>query len=440
MKKFKITIAGGGSTYTPGIIKALMINLSKFPIGSIRLYDIDEQRQKDISLIAEKVIEEFDSSIEFIVTINPKIAFQDSDFVFAQIRVGKYEMRDKDEKIPLSFGLVGQETCGAGGMAYGLRTISGMIDICDYTAQYGNDAWIINYSNPAAVVAEAIRRLRPDAKILNICDMPIGMMLRMCDILGCEGDEMEINYFGLNHFGWFTNVYVNGIERINDLRKYMSEHGLVTPQQTKDVQHNDVDWIKTHTNIKYLLEYFPEYLPNSYLQYYLMPHKVVSQSNPTYTRSDRVRDHREKELFDSISYLKETGNFEEGFKIGVHGTFIVDVAMSLAFNEKRRMIVIVENKGAIPNLPDDAMVEIPAYLTSRGPESISIKPIPLFYKGLIEQQLCCEKLLVEAYISKSYSTLLQAFSLNKTIPSMEVAKEVLDALIEANKDYWPTFE
>jgi alpha-galactosidase/6-phospho-beta-glucosidase family protein len=127
----------------------------------------------------------------------------------------------------------------------------------------------------------------------------------------------------------------------------------------------------------------------------------------------------------------------EGFNVGVHGTFIVDVAMSLAYDRRERFLLMVENNGAIPNLPADAMVEIPAYVTSRGPEPIRMEPIELFYKGLIEQQLASEKLLVEAALEGSYQKALQAFSLNKTFPSAEVAKTVLDELIEANKKYWP---
>ncbi|MDM5335893.1 6-phospho-alpha-glucosidase [Fictibacillus enclensis] len=437
MKTYKIAVAGGGSTYTPGIAKALMLKKEEFPVSEIRLYDINEERQGKVAMITEKVVAEFDSNVKITATTEPKTAFEDVDFIFAQLRVGGNVMREKDEKIPFGHGIVGQETCGPGGMAYGLRTIGPMIELCDYAAQFAPDAWIINYSNPAAIVAEAIRRERPNARILNICDMPIGMMLRMAEILGAKKDEIEVDYFGLNHFGWFTDVYVKGESRMNELREYMSVNGLVTPEQSKDLQHSDVDWIKAHKNVAKMLQLFPEYLPSSYLQYYLIPQTVVEQTNPEYTRANRVMDHREKNLFDSIEHLEETGEFQEGFNVGVHGTFIVDVAMSIAFDRRERFLLIVENNGAIPNLPSDAMVEIPAYVTSRGPEPIRLEPIGLFYKGLIEQQLASEKLLVEGALERSYQKALQAFTLNKTFPSAEVAKIVLDDLIEANKDFWP---
>ncbi|PLS16213.1 6-phospho-alpha-glucosidase [Bacillus sp. M6-12] len=437
MKTFKIAVAGGGSTYTPGIVKALMLKKQEFPVSEIRLYDINEERQRKVALITEKVVQEFNPNVKISATTDPKQAFEGADFIFAQLRVGGNAMREKDEKIPFSNGVVGQETCGPGGMAYGMRTIGPMLELCDFAAEYAPDAWIINYSNPAAIVAEAIRKMRPNARILNICDMPIGMMLRMAEIIGCEYDEIEVDYFGLNHFGWFTDVYVKGESRMGELREYMSEHGLVTPEQSKDLQHSDIDWIKAHTNVAKMLKLFPEYLPSSYLQYYLIPKTIVEQQNPEYTRANRVMDNREQNLFDSIEHLEQTGEFKEGFKVGVHGTFIVDVAMSIAFDQRKRFLLIVENNGAIPNLPADAMVEIPAYVTSRGPEPVRLEPIGLFYKGLIEQQLASEKLLVEASLEGSYQKALQAFALNKTFPSVEVAKTVLDELIEANKEFWP---
>lgn len=440
MKRYKIAVAGGGSTYTPGIVKALMLKKEEFPVSEIRLYDIDEERQRKVALISKKVVGEFGAEVEITATTDPKKAFEGVDFIFAQLRVGGNQMREKDEKIPLRHGVVGQETCGPGGMAYGLRTIGPMIQLCDFAAEYAPQAWIINYSNPAAIVAEAIRRARPRARILNICDMPIGMMLRMAEILGVEPDEIEVDYFGLNHFGWFTDVYVNGVSRMKELREYMRVNGLVTPNQSKDLQHSDIDWIKAHRNVAKILQLFPEYLPNSYLQYYLIPKTVVEQTDPEYTRANRVMDNREKNLFDSIDHLEKTGEFREGFNVGVHGTFIVNVAMALAFDTRDRFILIVENNGAIPNLPEDAMVEIPAYVTSRGPEPVRLKPIGLFYKGLMEQQLASEKLLVEAALEGSYQKALQAFALNKTLPSTEVAKAVLDDLMEANRDFWPALK
>jgi len=147
---------------------------------------------------------------------------------------------------------------------------------------------------------------------------------------------------------------------------------------------------------------------------------------------------REKKLFDAVDKYLETGVMDtSAFYVGVHGQFIVDVAMSLAFDLRKRFLVIVENNGAISNLPNDAMVEVPAYITANGPEVVRVGEIPTFYKGLMEQQLASEKLLVDAAIEGSYMKALMALTMNKTVKSAFQAKQILDDFIEANKGFFP---
>lgn len=440
MKKFILTIAGGGSTYTPGIVKSLLMNKEQFKLEELRFYDIDGDRQNKVGVIVKKVVEEFDPELKLTFTTDPEVAFTEADFVFAQIRVGGYQMRELDEKIPLKQDVVGQETCGPGGLAYGLRTIFPMVELIDLVEKYAkNNYWIVNYSNPAAIVAEAIRRLRPEARVMNICDMPVGTMRNMAAILGCDREELTVEYFGLNHFGWFTKVMVNGEDRTEEVRKHASKYGLLLEDMSKvDVQHSEASWIKTYKNIKYLVEMFPEYIPNPYMQYYLLSDHIVENTNKERTRANEVMEGREKKIFNAVDKYEATGKIDlSSFYVGVHGQFIVDVAMSLAFDLRKRFLVIVENNGAIKNLPDDAMVEIPAYITSNGPEPIRVGEIPTFYKGLVEQQLACEKLVVDAALENSYDKALQGFTMNKTVKSSLQAKQILDDLIEANKEYWP---
>ena len=147
---------------------------------------------------------------------------------------------------------------------------------------------------------------------------------------------------------------------------------------------------------------------------------------------------REKTLFEGIDHYLKTGEIsEKAFYAGEHGNWIADLAIALKNDTRQRFLVIVENRGTIPNMPYDAMVEVPAYSGKNGPEVISQNPIPLFQQGLMMQQVNCEKLLVEGCIEGSYNKVLQAFALNKTVPSATVAKEILDEMIEANKEFWP---
>ncbi|WP_195263483.1 6-phospho-alpha-glucosidase [Clostridium sp. 1001275B_160808_H3] len=439
MKKFKLVIVGGGSTYTPGIVKSLLAKKEEFKIDELRLYDINEERQNKVGVIVKKVVEMFDPEVKLIFATNPEEAFKDADFVFAQMRVGLYKMREMDEKIPLKYNVVGQETCGPGGLAYGLRTIYPMVEMIDFCEKYASkNYWIVNYSNPAAIVAKAMYKLRPNARILNICDMPVAIMRNMANILDCDRHDIEADYFGLNHFGWFTNIRVNGEDRTEELKNYVLEHGYLPPDSRSEVRHNDASWLHTFTNAKHMMQMFPKYLPNTYMQYYLLGDEVVGHSDKNRTRANEVMEGREKKIFDSVDKYTATGEIDlSQFFTGVHGEFIVEVAMSLAFDLRKRHLVMVENNGAIKNLPDDAMVEIPAYITKDGPEAVRVGEIPTFYKGLIEQQEASEKLVVEAAIEGSYEKALMAFTMNKTIPSAFVAKQILDEMIEANKEYWP---
>ena len=206
MKKFSIVIAGGGSTYTPGIVMMLMHSLDRFPIRSLKLYDNNPERQKVIADAVALAMKKVAPDVAFSYTTDPEEAFTDVDFCMAHIRSGGYPMREQDEKIPLSHGVVGQETCGPGGIAYGMRSIPDIMQLIDYMEKYSPNCWMLNYSNPASIVAEACRVLRPHAKIINICDMPVGTLRRMSYIVGKTPQDLDVRYYGLNHFGWWTSV------------------------------------------------------------------------------------------------------------------------------------------------------------------------------------------------------------------------------------------
>ena len=440
MKKFSIVVAGGGSTFTPGIVLMLLDNLDKFPIRQIKFYDNDAERQEIIAKACDVIIKEKAPDINFVYTTDPETAFTDVDFVMAHIRVGKYAMREKDEKIPLKHGVLGQETCGPGGIAYGMRSIGGVIELVDYMEKYSPNAWMLNYSNPAAIVAEATRRLRPNSKILNICDMPIGIELRMAEMLGLESrKDMVIRYFGLNHFGWWTDIRdKEGNDLMPALKEKVAKVGYNVPIEG---ENTEASWNDTFTKAKDVFAIDPTTLPNTYLKYYLFPDYVVEHSNPNHTRANEVMEGREKFVFGECKAIAEKGTAKDSkLHVDDHASYIVDLARAIAYNTKERMLLIVENDGALSNFDPTAMVEVPCLVGSNGPEKIVQGKIPQFQKGLMEQQVSVEKLRVEAWIEGSYQKLWQAITLSRTVPSASVAKAILDDLIEANKDFWPVLK
>ena len=439
MKKFSIVIAGGGSTYTPEIILMLLDNLDRLPLRSIKLYDNDEERQNHVAKACEILIKEKDPTIEYVATTDPEVAYTDVDFVLAHIRVGKLGMRSLDEKIPLKYGVVGQETCGPGGMAYGLRSIPGVLENIEYMEKYSPNAWMLNYSNPASIVAEACRRFKPNSRVINICDMPIGMEHTIASILGFKSrKEMCIRYYGLNHFGWWTSIKdKDGKEYIQDLIKHQLKYGNCLADDDAS-NYTDSSWFDTAKKVKDIIAIDPTMCPNSYFQYYLFGDDMVAHTDPNYTRADQVVDSREKRVFGECARIEKVGTAKDTtLQIGIHAEFIVDLATALAFNTHERMLLIVPNNGAISNFENDAMVEIPCIVGKDGYEPLTVGEIPHFQKGLMEQQVNCEKLVVDAYEQHSYLKMLQALTLNKCVPNANVARKILDDFIEANKAYWP---
>ena len=439
-----ITLCGGGSTFTPGIVKSIALRKDELDVDEIRLYDINEERQRKIGVLVDWILhEDLGLDIKLTVTTDKKTAFTDASFVFAQMRVGGYAMREQDEKIPLRHGCVGQETCGCGGLAYGMRTIFPMVELIDDVEMYAKkDYWILNYSNPAAIVSEGCRVLRPNARIINICDMPIDLMDKMSRMSGIKDRrELQYSYYGLNHFGWWSKIYdKEGNALMPQIKEHMAKNGYLDgiAHEAGKEQHVEESWIHTFGKAKDVYAVDPETIPNTYLKYYLYPDYVVETSDPNYTRANEVMDGREKKVFGACRDIIAKGTAKDGgFEPDVHANYIVDLACALAENTLERFLLIVPNDGAVPNFDPTAMVEVPCIVGSNGFEKICQGPIPQFQKGLMEQQVSVEKLVVQAWVEGSYQKLWQALTLSKTIPSASVAKQILDELIEANKDFWP---
>lgn len=438
MKRNNLTIVGGGSTYTLTMVLSLIDEKINFPLKKVVLYDINEKRQAKVGQVCEIVLKEKYPEIkEFIYTTNKEEAFKNADYVFMQIRTGGLALREKDEQIPLKYGLVGQETCGAGGFAYGLRSIKDIIQLVKDIRLFAPDAWIFNYSNPAAIVAEATKRAFPaDKKILNICDMPFIILHSYASLIGEDFWNLVPEYFGLNHFGWFTKIKNKKGEDLTQKIKDAVLSGDFRPKAVEIAE--DKSWQDTFKQAKKMLEDFPEYLPNTYMQYYLYPEYKVSHEDINNTRARQVINGREKETFNLCDKIISAGTVKNMELEGnVHGSYMIRVASSILNNSNEVYLVIVKNNGIIENLEDDVMVEIPAQITNEGPKPFAVGKISTFYKGMIETQNAFEKLTVDAFFENSYQKALEALCLNRTIINAPVAKKVLDEFIEVNKGYFP---
>lgn len=443
MKRYNVVLVGGGSIRNPEMMATLVRYKETFPVGKFVLYDIDMENQEPMAKYGEILFREYYPEMEeFIVTDDPEVAFKDIDFAMMQIRSGMMKMREQDEKIPLRHGVVGQETCGPGGFAYGLRSVPEIIELVKQIRALSPDAWIINYSNPAAIVAEATKRVFPDDKrLLNICDMPIAIMERYAEMLGCKRQDFEPRYFGLNHYGWFTHVYDK--KTGEDLAPRIKA-GLLGGYQfgLGNEEHTlDVSWIDTYNMMAKTLSDFPEYLPNTYLKYYLYPRHVVETSDPEHTRYDEIMEGKyirvHKKLDEIIAAGKIRGTkYDLDNETSVHASYIFELMDSILNNRNEIFLIITKNNGTIPNLDPEMMVEVACRVGINGVEPLSMEPISAFYKGMIESQYAYEHLAVDGLLEHDKTKLLQTLTLNRTVSDADLAREILDDLIEANKDYW----
>ncbi len=435
----KIVIVGGGSTHTPGIVEVLKERSEDLQLEELVLYDTDKTRNSLLGEFTKIYYKDNNSKVKVSYTTNIREAFKDANFLYVQIRPGLNIQREIDEKICLKHGVVGQETCGLGGFSFALRVIPEILKIVEVAQEICPDAWILNYTNPEAIISETIYKRFPKAKCLCICDMPISIEEAIADYLKIPYKDLTFKYFGLNHFGWWTNIFdKNGRDLLPIIRERVLRGELKGLIQTNEEIIGDDYWTKTFQNVIRAFKNYPKYFPNCYLQYYYFPDEMVESDNVEYTRGSYVLNTREISVFEECKKVIESGTAKNSKLLGgVHGNYIVDITNAIIYDTKERFIVNIKNNGAICNFNNEAVVEVPCYIGATGAEPVTIGKIPTFHRSMMEMQKGYELLTVEAALTGSYNTAMEAVLLNKTIHSHKVGKQVLDDLLEANKKYWP---
>lgn len=435
-EKHIITIAGAGSARVPALVGNLIEMKERFPLSKIIFFDIDNERMGKMEAYDRLVLKTFWPEVEVVFTTDMDEAYSHTDFVFCQMRVGKGEMRSYDEKLPLKYGLVGQETCGPGGFSYGMRSLGAMKEMVEKVRSYSKDTWILNYTNPAAIVAYGLERMFPDDKrILNLCDQPFSLMKSFAKILDVPQEQLRARYFGLNHFGWFTDLFdISGKNYFDQLKSYLRDHDF----KPFNAEQRAKSWLDTYVRVNKYLQYFDEYVPTTYLQYYMFPDEIVAESDPNYTRVDEARDTREREVFETCAQAEGKTSMDGIPMLSnqVFGKLMVEVAESIAYDLHNEFIVLVKNNGLIPNFEEDAIVEVAGTIGKGGAQGYYFGEIGTFYKGLMENQYAYEKLTVEAFMEKNYTKALQALTLNRTVIDPQKAKAILDDFQAVSADYW----
>ena len=436
-KALKITVIGGGSSYTPELVEGFIQRFEHLPVQELWLVDIPEGKEKlnIVGNLAKRMVKKANLPINIHLTLDRQEALKDADFVITQFRVGGLRARALDEKIPLQYGVIGQETNGPGGLLKGLRTIPVILDICKEIESLCPDAWLINFTNPAGMVTEAILRYSSLQKVAGLCNIPVGMKMSVAQMLQVKPERIHIDFAGLNHMVFGLNVYLDGqniTAQVIDLLTQKSSSGITV----KNII--DMGWEKDF--IKAL-----GILPCPYHRYYFQTEKMLAeeqeQARKTGTRAEVVQK-VEANLFEKYKDPKLAVKPPELEQRG--GAYYSDAACNLIdsiyHDRKDIQTVNVKNQGAIASLPHDSAVEINCVITGDGPKPIAIGDLPGPVRGLVQQIKSFERVAAEAAVTGNYQTALLAMTINPLVPSDSIAKQILDEMLDAHQQYLPQFQ
>ncbi len=417
MQPLKIAVIGGGSTYTPELIEGFIRYYDELPIERITLMDISEDRLQIVGDLVKRMLG--DLPVALIRTTNRIEAITNADFVITQMRIGGLGARAQDEQIPLKHGILGQETTGPGGFAKALRTVPVMLDIARDIALYAPNAWLINFTNPAGLVVEAIVR-HTQTKVIGLCNVPINMQIKAANILKVDPKQVELKYFGLNHLSW-ARVFVDGQDVTRDVLQM--EWGGRSGQM-------DADFLNALGM-----------LPNYYIRYFAHPDRVLrEQLEKEETRAEYLQG-VEAELLKLYAdpNLAEKPKLLETRGGAYYSTVAVQLIRAVAQDRREVHIVNTRNGSSIPDLPEDAVIEVPAVIGSSGAHPIVLGKLPTAIRGLTATIKAYEELTIEAAVTGDENTAKMALLTHPLVPSWDVAVALWDDIKAANREYLPQF-
>lgn len=432
MKNLKIAIIGGGSSYTPEIIEGFITRHKELPLKEIWLVDIKEGLEKleIVGNLAKRMIKASGIDCQIHLSLDREQALKGASFVTTQFRVGLLDARIRDERIPLSKGMLGQETNGVGGFAKALRTIPVILDICKDMERLCPDAFLINFTNPAGIITETVLR-HSNIKAIGLCNVPINMRKDIAHVLG--SDDFLFHAIGLNHYVFGHGVYHKGKNVIKEILPVLLEDSEFNPKNIEEVPYITEQILATGM------------MPCYYHKYYYMSDEMLKHSLEDYknkgTRGEVVK-RVEAELFE---LYKDPDLKEKPKQLELRGgAYYSDAACELINaiynNKKSYMVVNVQNKNTLPFLPYDAVIETTCLITDAGAMPLSIDELNDSAKGELHLLKSYERLTIEAGIHGDYNKALQALTIHPLTRSGGVLKEILDEILKQNKEFLPQFK
>ncbi|MEV4970347.1 6-phospho-beta-glucosidase [Streptomyces scopuliridis] len=438
----RLTILGGGGFRVPLVYGALLGDHAEGRVTDVTLHDLDAARLTAVARVLAEQAASVPDAPSVTATTDLDEALRGAGFVFSAIRVGGLEGRAADERIALDQGVLGQETVGAGGIAYGLRTVPVAVDIARRVARLAPDAWVINFTNPAGLVTEAMARYLGD-RVIGICDSPVGLGRRVARALGADPDEASIDYVGLNHLGWLRGLRVAGRDELP--RLLADTEALGSFEEGKLF---GAEWLQSLGAI-----------PNEYLHYYYFNREAVrayqeaEQTRGAFLRDQQARFYDEMErpgtpalaTWDrtraerEATYMaanRESAGVGERDACDLESGGYEKVALALmraiARDERTTLILNVRNRTTLRVLDEEAVIEVPCLVDANGAHPLAVSPLPHHATGLVCGVKAVEREVLAAAESGSRATAAKAFALHPLVDSVTVARRLVDGYTRAH--------
>ncbi|MEU3316500.1 6-phospho-beta-glucosidase [Streptomyces sp. NPDC006662] len=438
----RLTILGGGGFRVPLVYGALLGDHAEGRVTRVTLYDEDPVRLAAMArvLAGQAAASGAADAPEVSATRDLDEALRGADFVFSAIRVGGLEGRAADERIALAEGVLGQETVGAGGISYGLRTVPVIRELARRIARTAPGAWVINFTNPAGVVTEAMAE-ELGGRVIGICDSPVGLGRRIARLLGvARPEEAWIDYVGLNHLGWLRGLHVGGRDELPRL--------LADPEALESFEEGRLfgaEWLRSLGAI-----------PNEYLHYYYFNRDTVrayqeaKQTRGAFLRDqqrgfyaeagrpeepagaalaawERTRAEREATYMSENREVAGVGEREASdLESGGYEKVALALMRAIARDERATLILNVRNGATLSVLDAEAVIEVPCLVDANGAHPVSVAPLPLHAVGLVTSVKAAERAVLAAAASGSRADAVKAFALHPLVDSVSVARRLLD--------------
>ncbi|GAA2256995.1 6-phospho-beta-glucosidase [Streptomyces ruber] len=416
----KLTVVGGGSTYTPELIDGFARLRDTLPVEELVLVDPDAERLELVGGLARRIFARQGHGGRIVTTGELDRGVDGADAVLLQLRVGGQAAREQDETWPLECGCVGQETTGAGGLAKALRTVPVVLDIAERVRRVSPDAWIIDFTNPVGIVTRAL--LRAGHRTVGLCNVAIGLQRKFAGLLGAAPAEVHLDHVGLNHLTWETGVRLGGPEGENVLPRLLREHG---------------DTIAADLRLPRPLLDRLGVVPSYYLRYYYAHDEVVRELRTKPSRAAEVaamerellRMYADPALDEKPALLARRGG-------AYYSEAAVDLAAALLGGAgSPYQVVNTYNAGTLPFLPDDAVIEVPAAVGTHGPSPLPVAPVDPLFAGLTANVTAYEDLALEAALHGGRERVFRALLAHPLIGQYAYADTLTDRLLAHNREH-----